>query len=81
MSQIWYNISMRLKQDDGDTVWKQYLYHCLKLIGKDLEHCELCGKAMKKPHIHHTKYDDATLYDLVIACQRCNTQPHNRFLI
>jgi len=71
---------MRLQQDDGGFVFKQYLLYCLEKIGKDLNHCEYCGKYMKTPQIHHTKYDGATLYDLVIACQFCNTRPENRFL-
>jgi hypothetical protein len=48
-------------------------------LGKDPNLCELCGKAGKMD-IHHTKYDGATLYDLVFACRRCNTQTENRGL-
>jgi 5-methylcytosine-specific restriction endonuclease McrA len=48
-------------------------------LGKDPNLCELCGK-VGKMDIHHAKYDGATLYDLVFACRRCNTQAENRGL-
>ena len=48
-------------------------------LGKDPNLCELCGK-VGKMDIHHTKYDGATLYDLLFACRRSNTQTENRGL-
>jgi hypothetical protein len=46
-------------------------------LGKDPNLCELCGRAGKMD-IHHTKYEGATLYDLVFACRRCNTKAENK---
>ena len=60
---------------------RQYVLACLTKLGHDLYKCAYCAKPLKKPQIHHTKYDGATVYDLVIACQSCNTQPQNRFLV
>ncbi len=54
----------------------------LKRIGKSFDRCEQCYRELHgKFVLHHTKYDGATIYDLEIVCQRCNTQPENKGLI
>jgi 5-methylcytosine-specific restriction endonuclease McrA len=44
--------------------------------------CEDCGNALAREaaKIHHTKYEGATIYDLQIVCQKCNTATRNRGL-
>lgn len=40
--------------------------------------CGLCGlPQFKKCDIHHTKYEGATLDDLMFVCRKCNTAPRN----
>lgn len=46
-------------------------------LGKDPDHCELCGKPCKAT-FHHTKYDGATLYDIIVACMKCQNQAANK---
>jgi hypothetical protein len=49
------------------------------LIGKfgmDPYWCLLCNKKQKrKCDIHHTKYERATIENLLYACRKCNTNP------
>jgi hypothetical protein len=47
--------------------------------GRDFNRCEMCKCAIPKGkyEIHHTKYTDATYYDLMIVCRRCNKHTHN----
>lgn len=43
--------------------------------------CALCDKVSeKRMTVHHTKYEGATLADLVFACMRCQLQFENRGL-
>jgi hypothetical protein len=47
-------------------------------LGLDPYVCSDCGRRFKKKcDIHHTKYDGATIYDLVFLCRRCNLAPRN----
>ena len=74
---------MRLIRDslgNQNSPIRQYVIFCFKKLKKDLKHCWVCGKFMEQPQFHHKKYDDATIYDLIVACQKCNTQPENKFL-
>ena len=48
-------------------------------LGKDPNLCELCGR-VGRMDIHHTKYEGATLYDLIFACRSCNLQTENKGL-
>jgi hypothetical protein len=50
--------------------------------GRDFNTCELCHCDIPKGKhdIHHTKYEQATFYDLMIVCRRCNTAALNRYL-
>ena len=47
--------------------------------GQDRSVCGMCDK-IGPTVIHHTKYDGATIYDLIFVCQKCNTQPENKHL-
>jgi len=71
---------MRTQQDN-----ERYFYNLIRTIlrnkGKDFNTCELCKKTMKKSYLHHTKYDGATLNDILIVCQSCNTKKENIKLI
>jgi hypothetical protein len=41
----------------------------------------MCGaKPESGCQIHHTKYDGATIYDLMYVCQHCNVLGENRGL-
>jgi hypothetical protein len=61
---------------------RPYVVGLMELEGRDFEHCELCTSVIppNKYDIHHTKYDGATYYDLMIVCRKCNTAQENRFL-
>lgn len=50
--------------------------------GRDFKICELCLEPISGNSfdIHHTKYNGATYYDLLIVCRKCNTATHNRYL-
>lgn len=37
--------------------------------------CEDCG-TYKGIHIHHDKYNDATIDDLVLLCKKCHAKRH-----
>lgn len=63
---------MRRSQDVYGGVFRDYVEECLRSMGKNFEICEICGDELKKPYIHHTKYDGATVYDLQIVCCSCN---------
>jgi len=44
--------------------------------------CELCLEVIpgNKYDIHHTKYDGATYYDLLVVCRSCNLLGENKML-
>ena len=65
---------------DYSPVLLGYIKECFILLGRDLTTCELCGKHLKKPEFHHTKYDGATIYDLMVVCHSCNMLGENRNL-
>lgn len=73
---------MRQERDHILTTNPLYLMivESLKRRGRDFTKCEQCGKPIKRFYLHHTKYDGATIYDIQVVCQKCNTQPRNRFL-
>jgi len=47
--------------------------------GRDFSTCELCKQPILNGNfeLHHTKYEGATYYDLLIVCRRCNHLPEN----
>lgn len=51
----------------------------MKEEGRNLEQCEECTQPIpvNEYEIHHTKYEGATYYDLLIVCRKCNRAPHN----
>lgn len=67
---------MRSENDHNVNIMR-YVWSIWEYQGKDLNMCELCGEATATPEVHHTKYDGATLDDLVIACRKCQMQPEN----
>lgn len=49
--------------------------------GRDFTRCQLCpARITGAPDIHHTKYDGATYYDLLLVCRKCNSASENRYL-
>lgn len=48
--------------------------------GRSFDKCEECGSTKGKMVMHHPKYVGATLQDLKIICQSCNTKARNRNL-
>lgn len=45
---------------------------------RDFTTCEYCGKhPINRYEIHHTKYEGATYYDLMIVCTSCNRISEN----
>lgn len=54
---------------------------CFKLMGKQLNKCEDCSIISNNLDIHHTKYDNATVYDLRLVCRACNLKMNNRHLV
>jgi hypothetical protein len=54
---------------------------CLLTLGHDPYFCDVCEEPQLIPcDIHHTKYEGATIYDLVYACRSCNTSRVNKGL-
>lgn len=61
---------------------RPYIDECMRRLGKDPYFCEVCEERQeRKCIIHHTKYDGATVYDLVYACTSCNNSRGNRGLL
>lgn len=52
---------------------RDYIEWCLEQRGLDEHVCGICGERQaKKCDIHHTKYEGATVYDLMYVCRSCN---------
>lgn len=50
--------------------------------GLDPFTCGECGERQtRKCDIHHTKYEGATLFDLMFVCRTCNLAPRNKGLL
>lgn len=61
--------------------FKPYAVEGLKRLGKDPRTCELCLEFVRGGCIiHHTKYEGATLYDLMYICTSCNLSRENKGL-
>ena len=63
--------------------FKLMVIHAMKKNGKDFSKCEQCGTPLteKTYRLHHTRYEGATIEDLQVVCQRCNTKKENQNLI
>ena len=72
---------MRIYQDNSFDI-RFYIRGLLKYWGRDFSICELCQSIIAdgKYRLHHAKYDKATIYDIKIACNKCDKQSENRFL-
>lgn len=58
-----------------------YVHEVLREFGKDRYTCEICLEAVPQGCvIHHTKYEGATVYDLLYICQSCNLSRENKGL-
>src|SRR6476469_6275204 len=68
------NRKLRHKGEWGSSF--KYIVHRLMIDrGDDPNLCALCGDRSEKPMtIHHTKYEGATLADLVFACMACQNK-------
>ena len=51
-----------------------------RLDDSDSAVCELCLEWATPYEIHHTKYDGATYYDLLVVCRSCNRLEENSYL-
>lgn len=66
-----------------------YIIPILKSRGRKFNKCEECGKKLPKKlsngkrgfELHHTKYEGATINDLMIVCHGCNALTKNRGLV
>lgn len=70
----------RQESDQIHGVFRDYVLECFRRMGKSFDKCEQCG-VIDKLIIHHTKYDDATVYDLQLVCYKCNLAPGNILLL
>ena len=62
-------------------IYRSIIEQLMVKNGQDPYTCTLCGKqTTKKMTIHHTKYEGATIYDLVFACWSCQHQFSNHGL-
>lgn len=72
---------MRTKQDHYDNHFYPIVIESLRRIGKQFDKCEECGVFLKGEfELHHTKYENATIFDLEVVCHKCNMQPENKGL-
>ena len=69
-----YNVPMprQLIDDIARETLRPYIMECFRRRGVSFKVCGLCGITDKKLDIHHTKYDNATVYDLLLVCRSCN---------
>lgn len=52
---------------------RSYVLALMERDKRDFTTCEYCYKPTNgKWEIHHTKYEGATYYDLMIVCRSCN---------
>lgn len=61
-----------------DATFMPYVEFCLAKLGKNKFACELClDRVPAGCVVHHTKYEGATVYDLMYICQSCNCAREN----
>ena len=53
---------------------RAYVLLLLERQGRDFNVCEYCSELIPngKWELHHTRYDKATLKDIMIVCKSCN---------
>lgn len=62
---------------DIDSNMLPYVEWCLDQLGRDKTTCSICGDFNIKCDLHHTKYEGATIYDLMYVCRSCNLSRAN----
>jgi hypothetical protein len=73
--------SGRLEKGEWGSSFKNIVRRLMIDRGDDPHLCALCGCRSEKPMtIHHTKYEGATLADLVFACMACQNKFENKGL-
>jgi hypothetical protein len=71
----------RQQIDNFHPQFSYILWAMLKRDGRDRKWCEVGKHPLEGiPTLHHTKYDGATYYDLLISCFKCQMQPENKLL-
>ena len=71
----------RLKADNLPQLKQLIRFLMINKLGKSDTSCDLCGKATPNgADVHHTKYEKATLYDLMFVCRKCNCATENKYL-
>jgi hypothetical protein len=58
------------------------IWAMIRRDGRDPAFCELGNHPLVgRPTLHHTKYEGATYYDLLIACYSCQLKKENKLLL
>lgn len=69
------------KENAIQPAFMPYVVEALRRLGKNPYICELCDDPVPKGCIvHHTKYEGATVYDLMYICTSCNLSRANKGL-
>lgn len=83
VAKLCYNIGMKSLPNSAihhlGVDMKRYVEAIMEHEGRDFTTCEYCDKDILngKYELHHTKYEGATYYDLMIVCRSCNRIPEN----
>lgn len=56
-------------------MWVKTITPLIKARFKDK--CAICGRVDTRAHVHHMKYEDATIYDLLLLCNGCHRAIHH----
>lgn len=72
----------RIQNTDNKEEIIRYIWNIFERQGRFKGKCEDCQRDLlrKDAKIHHTKYEGATINDLMIICQSCNLKPENKGL-
>lgn len=72
---------MSNSQDNQLHSIREYVVFLMEQEGRITDNtiCEYCLEPCpgNKWEIHHTKYEGATYYDLMVVCRKCNRAPEN----
>lgn len=72
---------MRIKGLDNNHNILNYVIAIFEQQGRDFYTCEICGfKSKEKLGLFHLKYDNATINDIKIGCQKCNCREEYQLL-